>query len=192
MNDHNHFGDTAYADEDDADDSVSKSRRKRECDAMQKLGEALIELKLSELEDLELSDALFAAIMEARKLKSRSALKRQRQYIGKLMRETDSELIEKKLAAIHHRHDFNTARFKQTEQWRDRLLNDDNSAVTELISAYTSIDRQLINQLVRQARKENEQHKPPAAARKLFRYLMQLNENHAVENILHANNSGEE
>jgi ribosome-associated protein len=172
------------------DELISKSQRKRECDAMQKLGEDLIKLKLSELEDLELNDALFAAIMEARKLQSRSALKRQRQYIGKLMRETNSSLIEKKLAAIQHRHDFSTARFRQTEHWRDRLLEGDNSAVTELIDAYPDTDRQLINQLVRQSRKEHEHNKPPASSRKLFKYLMELNEQHAVGNILHTKDNG--
>ncbi len=159
------------ADDTHVDDYVSKSQIKRECDALQKLGEQLLQLKSAELDKINLPEKLASAIREGRKLKARGALKRQRQYIGKLMREADSENIEKQLSLIQHLHDFNVTRAKQTERWRDRLLSDDNQVVTELIDTYPDIDRQHINQLVRLSKREQEAGKPPAAARKLYKYL---------------------
>jgi ribosome-associated protein len=164
-------------------DYISKSQIKRECDALQKLGEQLLELQQSELDKIVLPEKLAAAIIEGRKLQARGALKRQRQYIGKLMREVDSKSIEKQLALIQHQHDFNIARSKQTEQWRDRLLSGDNQAVTELIDAYPDIDRQHVNQLVRQSKREQEADKPPASARKLYKYLHQISEQQALASV---------
>jgi ribosome-associated protein len=158
------------------DDYISKSQVKRECDALQKLGEQLLQLKPSELEKITLPEKLATAVHEGRRLQARGALKRQRQYIGKLMREVDSENIKKQLSLIQHQHDYNIARAKQTERWRDRLLSGDNQAVTELIDAYPDIDRQHINQLVRLSKREQEAGKPPAAARKLYKYLHEISE----------------
>jgi len=157
-------------------DYISKSQVKRECDALQKLGEQLLELKPSELEKIALPEKLSAAIAEGKRLQARGALKRQRQYIGKLMREVDAECIEKQLALIQHQHDFNIARGKQTERWRDRLLSGDNHVLGELIDAYPDIDRQHINQLVRQSKREHDAGKPPTSARKLYKYLHQVSE----------------
>ena len=152
----------------------SKSQVKRDCDALQKIGEDLIALKNSELDGMVLPEELDMAIRDARKLKSRSGLKRQRQYIGKVMRIIDHEDVERQLNKIKHKHDTNTAAFKKVEHWRDRLLDDGHDAVTEVINIYPNIDRQHINQLVRQAAQEKQKEKPPTAARKLFKYLQEI------------------
>lgn len=75
----------------------SKSARKRVYLAVQKLGEELITLKQSELDQLPLDEDLLEAVMEARQIKAHGALRRQKQYIGKLMRHVDPEPI---LAAL--------------------------------------------------------------------------------------------
>ncbi|TFG42094.1 MAG: DUF615 domain-containing protein [Chromatiales bacterium] len=74
----------------------SKSARKRGYLALQKLGEELITLKQSELDSLPLDESLLEAITEAQQIKAHGALRRQKQYIGKLMRHIDPEplLIE--------------------------------------------------------------------------------------------------
>ena len=71
----------------------SKSSRKREAHALQKLGEDLVQLRAADLARLPLPESLRDAIDEARRLTSRGALSRQRQYIGKLMRDIDVEPI---------------------------------------------------------------------------------------------------
>ena len=70
-----------------------------------------------------------------------------------------------------HRNDVNTARFRKIEKWRDRLLEHDSTVLDEIAAAHAGIDRQHIHNLVRQAGSEAEHNKPPAAARKLFSYL---------------------
>ncbi len=78
----------------------SKSARKREHLALQKLGEELITLKESDLDDLPLDDDLREALSEARQIKAHGALRRQKQYIGKLMRNVDPEPLRLKLAKL--------------------------------------------------------------------------------------------
>ncbi len=78
----------------------SKSARKREHLALQKLGEELITLKPLELDKLTLDDDLHAAVIEARQIKAHGALRRQKQYIGKLMRRVDPELLRNQIAKL--------------------------------------------------------------------------------------------
>jgi ribosome-associated protein len=162
--------------EDEIDDDLppSKSQVKRDCDALQKLGEELLELKQSELDAMDLPEALNDALRTARKIQSRGGLKRQRQYIGKVMRQIDNEAVKKQVEQVRHKHDTNTVQFRKTEQWRDRLLVDDKNALNEIIEAHPDIDRQHINQLIRQAKRELQEEKPPTSSRKLFKYLRDL------------------
>ena len=78
----------------------SKSARKREYIALQKLGEELITLKVSDLDRLPLDDNLREAVLEARQMKAHGALRRQKQYIGKLMRHVDPEPIQAEMAKL--------------------------------------------------------------------------------------------
>ncbi len=78
----------------------SKSARKREYHALQKLGEELISLRGSELQSMPLDEDLREAVLEARRMKAHGALKRQKQYIGKLMRHLDPEPIRTALERL--------------------------------------------------------------------------------------------
>ena len=78
----------------------SKSARKREYIALQKLGEELIALKESDLDRLPLDDNLRDAVLEAKQMKAHGALRRQKQYIGKLMRHIDPEPIRSEMAKL--------------------------------------------------------------------------------------------
>jgi ribosome-associated protein len=80
------------------DTKPSKSAKKREYLALQKLGEQLITLRASDLDSMPLDEELRSAVLEARQMKSRGALRRQKQYIGKLMRQADAEPIRLALA----------------------------------------------------------------------------------------------
>ena len=91
-----------YDDEEDPR-PPSKSSRKREAHSLQKLGERLIAMRESEFNTLPLPESLVEAIQEARKMKSVQALSRQRQYIGRLMRDVDLEPLEKALEALTDR-----------------------------------------------------------------------------------------
>jgi ribosome-associated protein len=69
----------------------SKSAKKREYLALQKLGEELITLRESELAGLPLDEDLLLAIRDAQQITARGAMRRQKQFIGKLMRHLDPE-----------------------------------------------------------------------------------------------------
>lgn len=154
----------------------NKSQLKRESEHLQHVGEQLIALKSNDLNSMDLPEELEEAVHTARKITSRSGLKRQRQYIAKIMRQIDSDAVEKQLQKIIHLHDINTASFRKIETWRDRLIADDKTVLTEVIAEYPEIDRQHINQLIRQAKREKQNEKSPASARKLFKYLSSLEE----------------
>jgi len=153
---------------------ISKTQKKRECDALQKIGERLLKLKPDDLSLIDLPTELAEALEEARRIHSNSALKRQRQYLGKIMRTCDHEKIEQQLMSVEHRNDTNTAQFKKLEKWRDRLIDNDKDVLGEIIEEHPDLDRQHIHNLVRQAAKEASASKPPTASRKLFKYLREI------------------
>ena len=162
--------------DDEIDYGSSKSQVKRECHHLVDVGEEILKLSSEDIRSLQLPDELDAAIATALKIKSRSGLKRQRLYIGKLLRSMDSEAVESQLRKIQHRHDTNTAQFRRLEKWRDSLIDNDKQTLNEVIAYFPDIDRQHINQLIRAAHQEKQRDKPPSASRKLFKYLRELEE----------------
>lgn len=153
---------------------ISKSQRKRDCDSLQRVSDRLLRLKPEELALIDLPEQLEDALKEAHHIHSNSALKRQRHYLGKIMRSCNSEKIENQLNRVIHRNDTNTAQFKKIESWRNRLVENDRQVLGEIIRQYPGLDRQHVHNLVRQAAKEASADKPPAASRKLFKYLREL------------------
>jgi ribosome-associated protein len=81
-------------------DYKSRTQKKNEDRALQSLGEELVALPFGQLENVELPDELLKAIELAHKIKSRSARRRQIQYIGALMRHIDPQPIEAALERI--------------------------------------------------------------------------------------------
>lgn len=160
---------------DDYDEEwVSKSQRKRECHALQDLGTELVKLSQADLEKIPLDDELQQAILEARRIKQRGALKRQLQFIGKLIRQRDGDALREAYERVMHPYQEDIKHFHQLERWRERLLEDGDAALEELLQEQPNADRQHIRQLVRSARNEYKQNKTPRAARELFQYLKQL------------------
>jgi ribosome-associated protein len=173
MND-NLFDDIPQDEEDDG--YVSRSQRKREVEALQDLGKKLIDLKPDQLDKMPIDESLRRAIDEAKRLTSRNALKRQLQYIGKLMRREDGEAIQAMLDRFDTTSDIHNQVFHKLEKWRDRLLADEPGMFDLLMTEYADVDIQHLRQLIRNAQRETQQNKPPASARKLFKYLRALEE----------------
>lgn len=155
---------------------VSKSEMKREMNALQKLGEELVELPQKQLEKITLPEDLDDAVKLARRLEHREGRRRQLQYIGKLMREIDVTEIKQQLEKYHQQSRNFRQHFHNLEQWRDRLINEGDAALNQLLAEQPGTDRQHLRQLIRQAQKEQSQQKPPAASRKIFKYLRELME----------------
>lgn len=163
----------------DGDDRPSRSQLKREAEALQDLGLALVELPQAKLDRIELSDKLREAIDLARRITAHGGKRRQMQYIGKLMRGLDAEPIRAQIEAFQQADRRAAQRFQQLEALRDKLLAEGDAALGEILDRYPRADRQHLRQLIRQAQQERDKNKPPASARVLFKYLRELDESSA-------------
>jgi ribosome-associated protein len=149
---------------------VSKTRKKREMHELQALGSALVRLSDSQLENIEIPQKLREALLEAKRITSHEAKRRQMQYIGRLMRELDAAPIRSRLAELEGNSAQATARHRRLEAWRERLIDDDE-ALTAFAAEHAGADLQALRTLIRNARKEAALGKPPRAYRELFRVL---------------------
>jgi ribosome-associated protein len=156
-------------------DVISKTQRKNEMLELQALGAALVELSDAQLDQFTLEPRLREAVDEAKRIKSHGAKKRQIQYIGRLMRDVDAEPIRAALAAVEGGSAQATARHRRLEAWRERLMGDDE-ALTEFAGEHPGADLQALRTLIRNARKEAKEQKPPRAYRELFRFVKQCSE----------------
>lgn len=168
MNDENDLYD------DDEEIIISKSQLKRESNALQEMGEELVGLPASKLAKIPMPEELAEAVALARKIKARGGLKRQLQYIGKVMRSIDAGPIEQALNELKNAAGKEAAKFHRLEQWRDRLIDEGDAALGELLEEFPQADRQHLRQLIRNARQEAARNKPPKSAREIFRYLREL------------------
>jgi ribosome-associated protein len=154
----------------DESSPLSKTRRKHQMLELQTLGEALTALSEEQLAQLELPERLLDAVLQAKSIHKFGALRRQLQYIGRLMREVDSDAIAARLDAWKGVSREATARLHLLERWRDRLLDDDG-AVSELATSYPGCDTQRLRTLIRNARQERDAGRPPRNFRALFQEL---------------------
>ena len=137
---------------------------------LQALGSALVALPESRLAAMQIGDELRVAVLEAKRIKSHEAKRRQLQYIGRLMRELDPEPIRAQLAAIDGGSAQAAAAHRRLEAWRERLLADDE-ALTSFAAEHPAADLQKMRSLIRNTRKEQKEGKPPRAHRELFRFI---------------------
>lgn len=158
----------------EGDEWVSKSQLKREAHSLTELGKKLVQLDKGSLAKIPLPDNVLDAINSARNIRQHGALKRQLQYIGKLMRKIDPEPIQAAYEAATNHYRADTKQLHTLERWRDRLLGEGDSALGELTELHPDADRQHLRQLMRSAKKEHTSNKPPRAARELFQYLKSL------------------
>lgn len=167
-----------YYDDDEPELSrrPNKSALKREAHDLEQLGSALIDLPREKLAKIPLPEKLAEAVAEARSITSFAALKRQRKFVGKLLRDLDDEvepiraalgaMTQQTAQAIHHHHVI--------ERWRDRMLTGDDSVINAFLEEHPAADRQKLRQLCRDARKEHAAAAAPRSARLLFQYLREV------------------
>lgn len=157
------------------DERPSKSARKREMHELQALGTRLTQIPPGQLEQVPISDArLLEAVHQARNMRQRGALRRQLQFIGKLMRDIDPAPIQAALEGFDTSHQAVQARFHRLEQLRDQLLSKGDSALDDILRFYPQADRQHLRQLRRRYQPDDPRAKEQA--RKVFRYLRELDE----------------
>jgi ribosome-associated protein len=153
------------------DEPKSKSQKKRDASALQKIGVELIELSEDKLNTLGLPSNLKQAIIDAKSLRSHGAIRRQAQLIGKLMRVEGNEDILAAYGRLQAEASAQTAQFHQVEQWRAKLMSEGKEALTAFIEAYQPEDIQQLRQLIKKAIDEHQAERHTGASKALFRYL---------------------
>jgi ribosome-associated protein len=152
----------------------SRTQIKNEMTALQKFGEDLVNLSDKLFEKIPLQGTLAEAVTQARKMKHREGRRRQLQFIGKLLRDTDLDELHAAYDKIKTSGQHQTRLLQIAEQWRDKLISDTNTNLSQFIQKYPDADAQHTRQLIRNAQKEASQQKPPTNSRKLFRYIREL------------------
>lgn len=151
---------------------ISKSQKKRDADSRQDLGVALTELPMDTLKKLNLPENLYNALLESKKIQAHGALRRHRQYIGKLMRNIDTAPIEAFLELQKNDSAQQTAWLHRVERLREQLLANDD-ALSDWMRQHPESDSQILRQLIRKARQELKDNKTPKAYRELFQFIKQ-------------------
>ena len=152
------------------DEWVSKTQMKKQMNDLQALGMELTKLSSDTLKKIGLDEELFEAIATYKKITSNSALKRQAQFIGRLMRDTNPAPIEAYLAKLRGDNAAHNAFLQRVEQARTRLLADDG-AITQFMADFPQADAGKLRTLIRNTKKEQEQNKPPKNFRALFQEI---------------------
>ncbi|KOC87796.1 ribosome biogenesis factor YjgA [Winslowiella iniecta] len=161
--------------EDDEIIWVSKSEIKRDAEELKRLGAELVELGKNSLDKIPLDEDLRAAIELAQKIK-KEGRRRQMQLIGKMLRSRDEDPIRQALDKLKNRHNQQVALFHKLEVLRDRLVEQGDEVVPEVLNLYPHADRQQLRAMIRNAQKEKAGNKPPKAYRQIFQYLRELAE----------------
>ncbi|MGA7779646.1 MAG: ribosome biogenesis factor YjgA [Paraburkholderia sp.] len=154
-------------------DRPSKSQLKRDMHALQELGEALIALPKDALKRMPMPEKLDDAVREARRITDHEGKRRQVQYVGRVMRSLHDDETAGLRTALDSYNGINkaeTARLHWIERTREKLLADD-AALTDFIRQHPAADPQEGRTLIRNARKEAQQSKPPRYFRELFQWI---------------------
>lgn len=165
---------------DDFEDSgLSKTEQKKAMERLQALGERLAELRIERLKKMPVTERLIVAIEDLKKLKSMEAIRRQKQYIGKLMRDEDEAAILNILNPL-----ANPALNRQMEVLLEKMLEQGDSAINDVVRRYPTAERHTLRQHVRATLKEKQliEEKPEAlqaemerpARLKLLTYLREI------------------
>lgn len=154
----------------------SKSELKRQSDALQKMGETLVEAPRDRVKRVPMPEDVLDAILACQQITNHEGRRRQMQFVGKKMRTLDEAEVAEIQRAIDSWKGASKAEtnaMHALERRRDKLLTDDK-ALTTLLAENPELDVQHLRTLIRNARKEQAESKPPKAYREIFQILKQI------------------
>ena len=152
------------------DDFISKTRRKKDATALQKLGKELVQLSQDQLARIDMPEVLREAVLECKRFNKHEAVRRQMQYIGKIMRDLDAEPIAAQLSALKAPTARDNALFHLAEKWRLELL-EDVEATTRFQRDFPDADAKRLRALIDKARAERGKDSGPRHFRELFHFV---------------------
>ena len=154
----------------------SKSEAKRQSNELQKLGEQLVEAPRDRVKRVEMPEDVKEAILTCQTITNHEGRRRALQFVGKKMRtldEAEVEVIKRTIDSWKGASKAETAALHALERRREKLLADDK-ALTQLLEENPELDVQHLRTLIRNARKEQAENKPPKAYREIFQILKDL------------------
>ena len=155
----------------------SRSEQRRAALDVLALGERLATLTPTQLAKLPVPESLLPHFAVTRRMSAHGARKRQVAFLAKQMRRQDDETLDAIRDALDEKGEAarqETAAMHRAEAWRERLLDDGDAALSELLEAHPGADRQGLRQLMRSALEERRKDKPPRAYRELYRAIRAL------------------
>lgn len=155
-------------------DEESRTHRKNEMLALQKLGKTLTEMTESQLDKIPISDEMKTIIRTYRTLKTNESKRRHMQYIGKKMRQVDADAVKKSIEIVQRDNAVVVEKFHDVEAWREQLILEGDDGLQKLMTLYPDIDRQQARQLIRKAQHDRKQEKKTGGELELFRFLREL------------------
>ena len=154
----------------------SKSEAKRQSNELQKLGEQLVDAPRDRVKRVEMPEDVKEAILTCQSISNHEGRRRALQFVGKKMRTLDEEeiaVIQRTIDSWKGASKAETAALHALERRREKLLADD-TALTKLLEEAPELDVQHLRTLIRNARKEQAENKPPKAYREIFQILKDL------------------
>ena len=136
----------------------SKTQRKKDALALQKLGQQLTRYSHSQLTKLPLTERVVIAIMDYNRLpNSHGAKKRQLQYIGRLMRDCDFQSISHAVNQLQMGSPDPAPIDSLVMQLCDRILQGGDSEIHAIVDGNERLERQKLRQFYRDFSKGGEQ-----------------------------------
>ena len=163
-------------------DRPSKSELKRQANDLQKLGEILIAEARDRVKRVPMPEDVRDAILMCQTITNHEGRRRQLQFVGKKMRTLDEEeiaVIQRTIDSWKGASKAETAALHALERRREKLLADDK-ALTVLLGEHPELDGQHLRTLIRNARKEQAENKPPKAYREIFQILKDIGKKKAA------------
>lgn len=159
----------------------SKSALKRASHELQELGEQLLAMPDSRLDDIEMPERLREALADYKKTKSFEGRRRQLQFIGKVIRSVDPEPLREAVASFQLGHAKDALSLHEAERWRAELIADEKDALTRWVESFPDTDMQQLRALIRSARKDaalEPEKRSGRGFRELFQFIKRAQEQH--------------
>ncbi len=150
----------------------SRSQKKRDSSALKDMGAELIKLSAGQRKNLPLNDDLKEALKIMDKITDHEGRRRQKQYIGKLMRECDVQPIQEALERMQQGHSTDNALLQHAERLRETLLSEDTAEAERILTQWPEAEAEL-RAIVAKA-KGPLNPETQGAKRTLFRKLREL------------------
>ena len=145
---------------------------------LQDVGAALVKLSPEQLARFDLPENLREAVLACKRFNKHEAVRRQMQYIGRLMRDIDAAPIVEQLRAIESPSRKQTALLHLAERWRELMLEDPGN-IDRFAREFPEADAKRLRALAAAAQEERAAKRAPKHFRELFHMVNTIVQDHA-------------